>query len=88
MIFSKEFNFSFVIFTTKFAFVRLFIKLKAHLEAVAFPALTTTSLDSVNLIDVMSALVCAIGLLRLDPRVLQFIAVLDARAQLPVLLHH
>lgn len=63
-------------------------KLETYLEAVAFPAVATASLDSVSLIDVMSALVCAVGFLRLDPRVLQFVAVLDAGAQLPVLLHH
>lgn len=49
--------------------------------------MTTTSLDSVTLIDIVSALVCT-GLLRLDPRVFQLVAVLDAGAQLSVLLHH
>lgn len=50
--------------------------------------MTTASLHPVTLIYVMDALVSAIDLFRLDARILQLVAILDAGAQLPVLLHH
>lgn len=49
--------------------------------------MTAASLDSVTLIDIMGTLVRTVDLF-LDARVLQLVAVLDDRAQLPVLLHH
>lgn len=45
-------------------------------------------LDPVTLADVVSALIGPVPLVRLDARVLQLIAVLDAGAHLPMLLHH
>lgn len=50
--------------------------------------MTAASLDPVTLIDVMSALIRAVDLLRLDARVLQLVVILNARAQLSVLLYH
>lgn len=50
--------------------------------------MTAAPLDPVTLINVMGALVRTVDLLRLDARILQLVTVLDAAAQLPMLLHH
>lgn len=62
--------------------------MKRYLEAVTLPAVTAAPLDPVTLIHIMGALIGRVALLGLDAGVLQLVAVLDAGAKLPVLLHH
>jgi len=50
--------------------------------------MTAAPFDPVTLTGIMSALIRTVDLLYLDARIFQLVTVLDAGAQLSVLLHH